>query len=303
MTLVGTFKNLGYIALFIIGLSILPVFIGVIQNFYNRYLDPRAQVAVLPIKGALYDSSYYIKQLNRFFKDDQIKAILLKIESPGSAAGTGQAIYNEILELKKEHPKPVVVLVENCCASGGYYIACAADHIISSPMAIIGSVGAAFPYFFQVKDALEKFNIKYVPLAAGDYKNSTNPFTEITPEQKQMLQAVIDDSYEAFAQDIATRRNLDLASKNEWANGKIFNGRQALKLGLIDELGSNTQAIKAIKERAHITHEIKWVYAPSRSGFWSLLSSESDDEQTMVSCLANECLTIIENRYNNHCIR
>ena len=300
MTLAGTLKNIGYFALFIIAIPLIPALLGGIQNFYNRYMDPRAQVGVLPIKGILYDSSYYTKQLKTFFKDDQIKAILLKIESPGSAAGTGQAVYNEIIELKKEYPKPVIVLVENVCASGGYYIACAADHIISSPMAVVGSVGSAFPYFFNVKGAVEHLKIKYVPLAAGTYKNSTNPFTEITAEQKQMLQSVLDDSYELFAHDVATQRNLSLATKDEWANGKIFNGRQALQLGLIDELGSSTQALKAIKGRAHIEGDIKWVHAPSRSRLWSIFGGESDDEQSMVSCLANEFLSVVENRYSNY---
>lgn len=302
MTLVGTLKKIAYIALFIIILPLIPLIVNGFQSLYNRYLDPRDQVAILPIKGVLYESGYYTKQLNKFFKDDQIKAILLKIESPGSAAGTGQAIYNEIIELKKEYPKPIVALIENVCASGGYYIVCACDHIVSSPMAVVGSIGSAFPYFFQVKDCLEQIKIKYVPLAAGDYKNSTNPFTDITPEQKQMLQSVIDDSYEIFAEDVAANRNLSLDTKNEWANGKLFSGRQALKLGLIDELGSQTQIIKAIKDKAHLDHDIKWIHAPSRTGFWSFFSSDTD-EQTMLSCLANEFVTIAENRYNSHIIQ
>lgn len=302
MTLVGTLKNIAYIALFIILLPLIPLIIGGITKLYDRYFETRVQVGVLPIKGILYDSSHYTKQLNKFFKDDQIKAILLKIECAGSAAGTGQAIYNELVELKKEYPKPVIVLVENICASGGYYIASAADHIIASPMAMVGSIGVAMPYFFQLKDLVEYYKVKYVPLAAGDYKNSTNPFTDITPEQKEMLQSVIDDSYEQFAADIAEQRNVSLNTKNEWANGKIFNGRQAMKLGLIDELGSATQAAKSIKEKAGITTDIKWVHAPSRTSFWSIFGGESDDEQTIVSSLANEFLTIVENRYTNHMV-
>jgi protease IV len=303
MTLVGTLKNIVYIALFIILLPLIPLMIGGIQQLYNRYIDPRSQVGVLPIKGILYDSNYYTKQLNRFFKDDAIKAVLIKIECPGSAAGTGQAIYNELMELKKVYEKPVIVLVENVCASGGYYIASAADHIVASPMALIGSIGVAMPYFFNLKEFTEYYKIKYVPLAAGEFKNSTNPFTEITPQQKKMLQSVIDDSYEQFAIDIAERRNLSLDTKNVWANGKIFNGRQALKLGLIDELGSMTQATQAIKQKTNITGDIKWIHAPSKTGIWTLLGGESDDEQTAVSALANECITIVENRFNNHIVQ
>jgi protease-4 len=303
MTLVGTLKNIAYIALFIILFPIIPLMVRSVQQLYNRYIDPRSQVGVLPIRGILYDSHYFTKQLNTFFKDDAIKAILLRIECPGSAAGTGQVIYNELIELKKIYPKPVIVLVENVCASGGYYIASAADHIIASPMALLGSIGVAMPYFFQLKEFAEYHKIKFVPLAAGEYKNSTNPFTEITPAQKKMLQSVIDSSYEQFAADIAEHRHIPLATKNEWANGKIFNGRQALDFKLIDELGSISQAKKVIKEKANISGDIKWICAPSRSSIWALIGGESDDEQTLVSSLANECLTIVQNRYNNHIIQ
>jgi protease IV len=303
MTLFGTLKNIVYIALFIILLPLIPFIVSGIQQLYNRYIDPRLQVGVLPVKGILYDSNYYTKQLNRFFKDDAIKAILLKIECPGSASGTGQAIYNELIELKKVYGKPVIVLVENVCASGGYYIASTADHIIASPMALIGSIGVAVPYLFNLKEFTEYYKIKYIPMASGEYKNSTNPFTNITLQQKQMLQSVIDDSYEQFAIDVAEQRNLSLDTKNTWANGKIFNGRQALKLGLIDELGSITQASQAIKERIKITGDIKWINAPSKTGIWALLGGESDDEQTVVAALANECVTIVENRFNNHIVQ
>lgn len=299
MSLKKTFKKIGYTLLFIACIPLIPLLIGGISGFYDRYLETRASVGVLPIKGVLYDSSYYNRQLSTFFKNDQIKAILLKIESPGSASGTGQAIYNEILELKRAYPKPVIVVVENVCASGGYYIASAADYIIASPMAMLGSIGVTMPYFFQLKDFTEYHKVKYVPLAAGDYKNSTNPFTDITPEQKQMLQSVIDDSYEQFAADVAGQRGLSLDNKDEWANGKIFNGRQALSLGLIDAVGSASQATRAIKDHAGITTEIKWVHAPSRTSLWSIFGRDSDEEQTVVSAVAHELFSIAETRFFN----
>lgn len=300
MTLSGTLRKIGYIALFIIILPLIPLVMNGISTFYNRYVDPRTQVAVIPIKGVLYDSAYYTKYLHKYFKDPYIKAILLKIESPGSASGTGEAIFNEIITLKQEYPKPVITLVENICASGGYYIACGSDRIIASPMALVGSIGTTFPYFFQLKDFVEQFKVKYVPLAAGDFKNSTNPFSELSPEQKKMLQGVLDDSYEQFAADIAKARNLSLDNLKEWGNGRIFSGRQALKLHLIDELGSSSQAIKALKDKAHIEGEIHWIKPPSKSKLWSFFGGESDDEdQSIFASCVNEACTVIENRYHN----
>lgn len=300
MTLVGTLKNIAYIALFIILLPLIPLTVNAIQKLYNRYIDPRTQVAVIPVKGVLYDSGYHSKHLHNAFKDDHIKAILLKIECAGSASGTGYAIYNEIMTLKKEYPKPIIALVENICASGGYYIACSTDHIITSPAALVGSIGVTIPFFFQFKDFVEQFKIKYVPLATGDYKNTTNPFSDLTPQQKQMLQELLDDTYEQFVADVAQNRNLPTATASEWANGKIFTGRQALKLGLVDELGSSSQAVKAIKEKALIEGEIKWINAPSKS-IWSWFGGENDDnDQSIFSSCVNEVCTVLETRYGNH---
>lgn len=304
MTLMGTLKNVFYIFIFLVLASFIPILMNGVSSFYNRYVEQRTQVGVLPIKGVLYDSSSSVKQLHKYFKDPAIKAILLKIECPGSATGTGHIIFNEIMTLKSEYPKPVIALVENVCASGGYYIASAADHIIASPMAIIGSVGVTTSNFFQLKEFMEQFKIKYVPITAGEYKNSTNPFTTITPEQKRMLQELLDDDYDQFVSDIAQRRNISKESAPQWANGRIFSGRQAFALHLIDELGSWSQAIKVIKNKADIETEIKWVHPPSKTGIRALLGGDSDDaaDDSIFSRMVNQVFTIAETRYGTHLI-
>jgi protease-4 len=300
MTLIGTLKNIGYIALFILLLPLVPLFIHSVQKLYNRYLDPRAHVAVLPINGVLYDSGYYTKNLHHFFKDPGIKAILLKMECNGSASGTGQAIFNEIMTLKKIYPKPVVALIENCCASGGYYIASGADYIIASPMALVGSIGVTFSPLFQLrfKEFVEQYKIKTVPMAAGDFKNTTNPLVDMTAEQQQMLQDALDDDYVQFTTDVAAARNLDIAKAPEWANGKIFSGVRAHKLGLVDQLGSSSQALAFIEAKIG-TGEFKWTYAPSKFTIWNLLGGESDDTQdSLFSSCINQMCTTLENRYS-----
>ena len=303
MTLSGIGKNILYIFLFFIAMSLLPLLIKGVSAFYNRYIESRAQVVVIPIKGVLYDSATHVKHLHTYFKDPSIKAILLKIECPGSAAATGEIIFHEINALKTQYPKPVIALVENVCASGGYYIATSADHIIASPMSLIGSVGVTFSYFFQLKDFIEQFKIKAVPLAAGEYKNTTNPFTELTPAQKQMLQELLNDDYEQFVNDVAQKRNLSVTTATQWANGKIFTGRQALKLGLIDELGSWSNAITAIKEKALIETDIKWVHPPSTTGFWALFGGDSEGtDDSMFTRMANSFCTALETRYGNHLV-
>jgi protease IV len=301
MTFIGTLKNLLCIVLFVALLPLLPMVSNGVKRFIHRYIDPRASVGVVSFKGILYDSSSYVQCLQKYFKDDEIKAILLKIECPGSATGTGQALFNEITTLKRHYPKPVIVLTENLCASGGYYIACAADHIIASSLCLVGSIGVTIPYFFELKDFVEQFKIKPVILSAGAYKDSTNPFTHLTPVQKQMLQGTIDDAYEHFAADVAKSRNLSMDNLSQWADGKIFTGAQAKKLGLVDELGSYSDAVSAIKERAHIDTEINWITPPSKNSILSWFSQGNDDcgEQSVFSACVHEACSIVENRYAN----
>ena len=204
---------------------------------YEKTLQPHTKVAYMEIRGVLMDSSYHLKQIKRFFKDPEIKGILIKIEATGGASGTSQVMFHEISEIKKEFPKPLVVFVENVCASGAYWVACAADHIIASPAAWVGSIGVVIPYRFKLKQLINHFNIQYEPVKAGDFKNFSNPFVDTTPAEQQMMQDLVNQVYKEFTESVAHKRNkLSTAKTNEWANGKVFTGRQAFELGLIDEL-------------------------------------------------------------------
>ena len=297
MTFFDYLKN---IFLVLILLQIAPSLIEGIRRQYGRYLEPRTQVGVLPIKGVLYDSSSYVKQLHTFFKDTNIKAILLKMDSPGSASGTGETIFNELQTLKKEYPKPVVTLIENQCTSGGYWIACASDYIIAPGTALLGSIGVTFSYLFQLKGLIEQYNIRYASVKAGTYKTTTDPFVDITPEEQALLQGIANDTYQQFTQSIASARKLSLNTINEWADGKILTGQQAYKLGLIDELGSASNAIKVIREKALIEGEIEWVHPPKKDGWASKLfggGGQQDADSSLFTRLMNNMCTFLETRY------
>ena len=136
-------------------LQIAPPLLQSIKQRYTKLLEPRSQVGYLSIKGLLYDSAHYTKHLKKFFENQDIKAIVLKIESPGGASGTAESIAHEIDLLKKEHPKPIITYSENICASGGYYIAAATDYIIAAPSTLIGSIGTSIRAQFQLKEFSE----------------------------------------------------------------------------------------------------------------------------------------------------
>lgn len=303
-----TFKNIFFIVLFFLLIPFLPLIKEQISHFYMLHFDPRTQVGVIPIKGVLYNAHEYTKQLQKFFKDESIKAILLKIECPGGASGTAQVIFNEINALKLEHPtKFIMTLVDdNVCASGAYYIACATDYIIAPGAALIGGIGVRFNslLYFQLKDLLEAYNIKYKPIKAGTYKNMTDPLADRSPQETGLLQELLNDTYKQFTQDVAQHRRISLKNVAQWADGKLFTGVLAKEVGLIDEVGSFSAAVKVIKERTLIEGEINWVYPPRQTGLFRLFESgeESISEQWIQSVVSSVCKAL-ESRYSSESIR
>lgn len=287
-------KNVLILLIFV---QLAPTFFSNIRKQYNKYISPQTQVGVIKFSGAIYDSAPYNKQLHDLFTNNDIKAILLEIECPGSAAGSGQIIHNEIQQLKKQYHKPVVALVENICASGGYYIASAADHIIAPGCSLIGSIGVTLPYFFQLKDFAEQFKIHHIPMRAGTYKDATNPLVNINDADKALLQGLLNDFHQQFIADIAHNRTLSPATAATWGDGQLFSGRQALKLGLIDEVGSAHNAIAIIKKKAIIEGEIEWIKKAPQSGLAALFGdSDSQDDQTLFHALVQKirmlCLSL-----------
>lgn len=249
------------------------------KDIYKRTVEPRTKVGYVEINGMLADANKYIPSLRKMFKDTEIKAIVLKIDSVGGVAGSSQVLFNELMELHKEYPKQVVALTENICTSGAYWVATAADHIIASPVAWVGSIGAYIPFRFKLKDFLLEHKVRYESTAAGAFKNFSDPFVDTTADQEKMLQELCDQTYQEFTQAVANRRSkLAMNKVQEWANGRVFIGRKALELGLIDEVGSISNVMRWLKEKALIEGAIEWVKPPKPSVWMSILGQEPRDE-------------------------
>lgn len=299
MTFVGMFKNIIYVVILLALVPLIPLGVSYLTSTYARYFDPRTTVAVIPVKGMLDDATSTIKHLHAYFKDSSVKAIVLKVDCPGGKSGTSQAIYEEILALKKDYPKPIISSVENICASGAYYIVCATDHIIATPSALIGSIGIRFSPMseFQLKEFIEQYKIHYKPMKAGTYKTAGDMFADRTSEETALLQNLLNDSYDQFVGDVAKNRKLSVAQASTWADGKIFTGRQAQKLGLVDQLGATSALIAAVKEKALIEGDIRWIHPTSPGSMLKNLIGGSDDDQGVLSSVVNECCNTIEARY------
>jgi protease IV len=287
-----------YAKLAIFGLILLHIGPGILKNFKEHYVDSstlKTKVGRITLDAVITDSTEYNKNLKKFFKDPEIKAILLKIDCPGGVTGSCEAIFSEIQELKKKYPKPIITLTETICASGGYYIACATDCIIAARSTLIGGVGTTFTTLFNFKELMDQWHVKAHVIAAGSYKDATNQFSVTTPEQLAMLQDIANDSYHQFASDVAKARKISLQQINQWAEGKIFTGNQALALHMIDMTGSYSHAVEKLKTIAPIEGSIEWVDPVKKTGLLnSVLGLEST---TIIGSLTNQVCQTIEQRY------
>ena len=267
---------------------LLLIFVNIAPPLWNNFttqwmqdIEPKTKVGYIDITD-LSSSDQYTTHLRNYFKNPDIKAVFLHIESDGGATGTSQAIVYEIQNLKTKYPKPVIAYSENICASGGYYIACAADHIIAPGGCIIGSIGSAFVSQFNVKKLLTSYNVDCTTISSGTYKTVFSNLEEITDPQKKMLQTICDDTYQQFITFVAAQRHMQISNAQEWADGKIFSGQQAKQLHLIDTIGSKLDAIEFLKKSLIPSDKnIEWVYPP-KSSWWNSLTSFSDESESIM---------------------
>ena len=200
----------------------------------------RGKVGIIPIEGIIGDSGELVEQINEFADDRRIKAVVLRIDSPGGGVAPSQEIYQAVRELKKK--KKVVASMGSVAASGGYLIAVAADRIVANPGSITGSISTVMHYA-NVEELLKKVGVRSSVVKSGKFKDIGSPAREMTAEEMLLIQAIVDDIYDQFVRTIAENRKLPLQRIFELADGRIFSGRQAKDLGLVDELGGLQDAV------------------------------------------------------------
>ncbi len=242
---------------FFIGLIILSI----IVSFFYVGGD---KVAVLEIKGLISDSSEINKDLVAFREREDVKAIVLRIDSPGGAVGPSQEIYREVQKIKKGN-KVVVASMGSVAASGGYYIAAAADQIVANPGTITGSIGVIIE-FANVQELLDKIGMKGVVIKSGKFKDTGSPLREMNSEEKSVLQGLVNDIHQQFVTVVAENRKLNISVVNNIADGRIFSGAQAQKARLVDKLGNLEDAIELASKLAGIEGKANVVYSRRRKG-------------------------------------
>ncbi len=212
--------------------------------------------------GVTLGARSIMAQIRAAAKDDSIKAVVLRVDSPGGGASASQEIHGEVVKLADE--KPVVVSMGGMAASGGYYVSAAADEIYANPATLTGSIGVIMNTM-QYQDMLGKLGVEMGALTTGPYKDTGSPVRPMRDDEREMMQGMLDNIYEQFVRDVAAGRDMSEADVKKIADGRVLTGEQALDAGLVDKLGNYYDAIAAAAELGGIEGEPK-IKRFSRSG-------------------------------------
>jgi len=245
--------------------GLIVIFLTVIKSF----IPLGEKVAVVEIKGLITESRSVVDRIIKFKKDKTVKAIVLRIETPGGAVGPSQEIYQEVR--KAGQVKKVVASMGAVAASGGYYVSSAAHKIFANPGTITGSIGVVAE-FSNIEEILKKVGLKTVTIKSGDFKDIGSPLREMTPEEHQLIKGLIDSVHKQFIRAVAEGRNLPIEAVEKIADGRILTGEQAKELGLIDQLGNLQDAITLASQLAGIKEEPHIIYSEKkRPSVWDFL--------------------------------
>ncbi|MBN1828147.1 MAG: signal peptide peptidase SppA [Deltaproteobacteria bacterium] len=252
----------GLVFLVIIGMVAFFLIHGVIQfREGQRLLFEREVVAVVLIEGPITDSRDIVSRLEQYRESEDVKAIVVRIDSPGGAVVPSQEIYDTIRSIREE--KPVVASMGSVAASGGYYVACPAHEIMANPGTITGSIGVLIQ-FSNVEELLEKIGFKAWAIKSGKFKDTGSPFRPMEAEERKLVQELVDDIYQQFLDAVSKNRNIPMERLRTIADGRILSGRQALEAGLVDRLGNLEEAVKRAAALAGIEGKPRVIY-PKRS--------------------------------------
>ena len=238
-----------------------------------------AKVAVVEVEGVIgtevargLDTGDIVRTLGEYRDDPAIRAVVLRINSPGGVVAPTQEIATAVRRLR-EAKKPVVASLGSVAASGGYYVAAAADRIYASPGTLTGSIGVVMQ-LANVEGLLKKVGVEYVVVKAGAYKDVGNFARPMTPDERRILQSLLDDVYDQFIGAVAEGRGLDPQAVRGFAEGRIYSGRQAQGLKMVDELGGLEDAVEAASKMAGLSGKPKVIYPRRRFSLRDLFRSE-----------------------------
>jgi len=229
------------------------------------------KVAVVRVTGVIIDSASVIEELKEYSKDASVKAIVLRVDSPGGAVAPSQEIHEEVIKAKQK--KKVIVSMGTVAASGGYYISAPADKIMANAGTLTGSIGVIME-LPNLEGLMKKIGVETQIVKSGRHKDMASVFRSLTPEEKQILQAVLDDVHSQFINAVSEGRGIKLENVKTIADGRIFTGRMAKDMGLVDELGNLQDAIMLAGKLAGIKGEPRVVTKEEEFSLFNLIKGQ-----------------------------
>jgi protease-4 len=230
------------------------------------------RVALVELEGIITDGDALVRELKEHAENTSVRAVVVRINSPGGVVAPTQEIAGAVKRLRAKG-KPVVASLGSVAASGGYYVAAAADRILANPGTLTGSIGVVMQ-MANVEGLLKKVGVDYVVVKAGRYKDVGNFARTMTPDERAILQKLLDDVHGQFIEAVADGRKLDRATVVGIADGRIYSGQQAFELKLVDELGGLEEAIEAAAKLAGLAPHPKVLYPRRRLSITDLLRNQ-----------------------------
>ena len=229
------------------------------------------KVALINVTGVIIDSKSVIEELKEYAKDTSVKAIILRVDSPGGAVAPSQEIHEEVIKVKQN--KKVIVSMGTVAASGGYYISAPADKIVANAGTLTGSIGVIME-LPNIEGLMKKIGVETQIVKSGRHKDMASVFRSLTPEEKQILQTVLDDVHNQFINAVSEGRGMKLEDVKNIADGRIFTGRMAKDIGLVDELGNLQDAIMLAGKLTGIKGEPRVVTKKEEFSIFNLLKGQ-----------------------------
>ena len=233
--------------LLLLGFCFVGMGIFLVYTFFRPDVSIGQRIALIELEGEIVDARDVVQQFKKYGDDDSVDAIVFRIESPGGGIPPSQEIF-DIVRKTRLKGKPVIVSMGSVAASGGYYVACAADTIVANPGTITGSIGVIIQYP-NIDGLLDKIGVRFTTIKSGEFKDALSPFRGLAPHESAYLQNFVMNAYGQFVRAVAEERGLDTAYVKQQADGRVFTGEQALELKLVDVLGSYDDAILLAAKR------------------------------------------------------
>lgn len=277
----GIFLTILIVAIIFTGICFAVLSKAIVSVDKDEYFSHgHDKIAVVEINDVIVTSESTVELLKKYRDDKSIKAIILRINSPGGGVAASQEIY-EAVKRTRDSGKIVVVSMGSIAASGGYYISCGANLIVANPGTLTGSIGV-IAQFISIKDLADKLGIKQNTIKSGELKDAGNPFRDMNDKDKEYFQDVVDNSFSQFLDVVSGERKINMDTLKKYASGRVFTGLQAKDIGLVDSLGTFEDAIRITSKLAGIEGEPRIVRQKKKFSFFEQFLGHTMEDVTAI---------------------